>query len=47
MSEAQIDQSITHAELRVPPPNEAEAAAFAKYHGKSYSENAFLKNLYH
>ena len=36
MSEAQIDQSITHAELRVPPPNEAEAAAFAKYHGKSY-----------
>ena len=33
MSEAQIDPGITHAELRVPPPNEAEAAAFAKYHG--------------
>jgi hypothetical protein len=37
MSEAQIDQSITHAELRVPPPNEAEAAAFAKYHGVAHS----------
>ena len=33
MSEAQIDPTIAHAELRVPPPNEAEAAAFAKYHG--------------
>ena len=33
MSEAQIDPGISHAELRVPPPNEAEAAAFAKYHG--------------
>jgi len=32
-SEAQI----THAELRVPPPNEAEAAAFAKYHGVTHS----------
>ena len=45
MSEAQIDQSITHAELRVPPPNEAEAAAFAKYHGKSYLEKRSMNHI--
>jgi len=33
----QIDSNITHAELRVPPPNEAEAAAFARYHGVAHS----------
>ena len=33
MSEAQIDPEITHAELWVPPPNEAEGAAYATYHG--------------